>query len=537
VGLIDYIITVGLNQSLKVNISELTSSRGECLNSYLLNSYLLEPTLTSLERRTTSGPPWLTTYIYSILRIPLLFPAARQSQTVSSIDSQVQFKRDHRIKYCQQLTKAYIYWKMFEAITTARKNIANFGRKLIEIGQFLAGFSASPTRENDTMQAVSLNVHHSHDHNHKHVHEGGQDDRVRKLEARCLEMEKMINIMKAREDSLRAERVNGEREKIPEDRSRLEGGRLNLQEERKKVDEDGVFPEVWPTLEEKLKAERMLRFRSDLYAFAVAGISGVGKSSLINVFLGEKLAATGAVETTTKINRYPEPGKEPHRRSNVWYDIPGAGTLEIPGWQYFNQQCLFIFDLIIVVIGDRFTETDIQILKHCKRFKVPSILVRSKADQHISNMMADLQDGHYGVPKPQRVLYQQCRIKFIAQTHASVDNQLRLSGLPPQRVFIVSARGQAFGKAYAELGNIMTVGMNDSALRNEMETFIDEVDLISEIMTTSRYRRCEQIGTDCVSLPTPYYIAHNSHNGAYMPLASPTRHVLTMFEAQCSLRH
>ncbi|KAH0604550.1 uncharacterized protein H6S33_006927 [Morchella sextelata] len=391
---------------------------------------------------------------------------------------------------------------MFEAITTARKNIANFGRKLIEIGQFLAGFSASPTRENDTMHAVSLNVHHSHDHNHKHVHEGGQDDRVRKLEARCLEMEKMINIMKAREDSLRAERVNGEREKIPEDRSRLEGGRLNLQEERKKVDEDGVFPEVWPTLEEKLKAERMLRFRSDLYAFAVAGISGVGKSSLINVFLGEKLAATGAVETTTKINRYPEPGKEPHRRSNVWYDIPGAGTLEIPGWQYFNQQCLFIFDLIIVVIGDRFTETDIQILKHCKRFKIPSILVRSKADQHISNMMADFQDGHYGVPKPQRVLYQQCRIKFIAQTHASVDNQLRLSGLPPQRVFIVSARGQAFGKAYAELGNIMTVGVNDSALRNEMETFIDEVDLISEIMTTSRYRRCEKIGTDCLNAPS-----------------------------------
>ncbi|RPB06911.1 hypothetical protein P167DRAFT_579869 [Morchella conica CCBAS932] len=366
---------------------------------------------------------------------------------------------------------------MFEAITTARKNIASFGRKLIEIGQFLARFSDSPTRENDTVHAVSLNVLH------KHVYEAGQDDRVHRLEAKCAEMQEMINTMRAREESLRAERSNSEREQIAEDRSRLENSRLNLQEERKKVYEDGIFPQVWPTLEQKLKAEQMLRFRSDLYAFAVAGISGAGKSSLINVFLGEKRAATGAVETTTKINRYPELGEEPHRKSNVWYDIPGAGTLNIPGWQYFNQQCLFIFDLIILVIGDRFTETDIQILKHCNRFKIPSILVRSKADQHISNMMADHQDSH-------------------DRTHASVDNQLRLSGLPPQRVFIVSTRSQAFKKVYAELGNIMTVGMNDSGLREEMETFIDEVDLISEILITARKRRCEQIETDCLNAPS-----------------------------------
>lgn len=395
---------------------------------------------------------------------------------------------------------------MFEAITTARKNIASFGRKLIEIGQFLAKFSDSPTRENDTVHAVSLNVH---SHNHQHVYEGLEDDRVRRLEARCAEMQEMINIMRGREESLRAERSNGERGQIAKDRSKFENSRLNLQEERKKVYDDGIVPEVWPTPEEKLKAEQMLRYRSDLYAFAVAGISGAGKSSLINVFLGEKRAATGAVETTTKINRYPEPGKEPHRKCNVWYDIPGAGTLNIPGWQYFNQQCLFVFDLIILVIGDRFTETDIQILKHCKLFKIPSILVRSKADQHISNMMADHQDSHDGVPKPQKLLYKQCRNKFIAQTHASVDNQLRLSGLPPQRVFIVSARSQAFKKVYAELGNIMTEGMNDSGFRDEMETFIDEVDLISEILIIARQRRCEQMGTDCVSLPTPDYIAHN----------------------------
>ena len=49
------------------------------------------------------------------------------------------------------------------------------------------------------------------------------------------------------------------------------------------------------------------------------------------------------------ITRYPDPYKELPYKRLVWYDCPNAGTLEIPGWQYFNQQGLFKFDTIVLV--------------------------------------------------------------------------------------------------------------------------------------------------------------------------------------------
>jgi hypothetical protein len=60
-------------------------------------------------------------------------------------------------------------------------------------------------------------------------------------------------------------------------------------------------------------------------------------------------APTGVVETTKVITRYPEPRQELPYNRFVWFDCPGAGTLEIPGWQYFNQQGLFVFDIIVLV--------------------------------------------------------------------------------------------------------------------------------------------------------------------------------------------
>ena len=116
----------------------------------------------------------------------------------------------------------------------------------------------------------------------------------------------------------------------------------------------GIEPEVWPTDEELQLAKNRIQYDTEKLHFAVCGSSGSGKSSLINAFRGLKnnspqAAPTGVVETTKSITRYPDPRRElPHTRF-VWFDCPGAGTLEVPGWQYFNQQGLFIFDIIVLV--------------------------------------------------------------------------------------------------------------------------------------------------------------------------------------------
>ena len=116
----------------------------------------------------------------------------------------------------------------------------------------------------------------------------------------------------------------------------------------------GIQPVVWPTAEELAAAKARADYREDRLHFAVCGPSGSGKSSLINALRGlrngqEGSAKTGVVECTAALQRYPDPRKKMPYPRFVWYDVPGAGTSKIPGWQYFNRQGLFIFDFIILV--------------------------------------------------------------------------------------------------------------------------------------------------------------------------------------------
>ena len=118
--------------------------------------------------------------------------------------------------------------------------------------------------------------------------------------------------------------------------------------------EKGIQPEVWPTEEEFQLAKNRVQYDPEKLHIAVCGNYGSGKSSLVNAFRGlkdnsPKAARTGVVETTKAITRYPDPREELPYKRLVWFVCPGAGRLEIPGWQYFNQQGMFIFDVIVLV--------------------------------------------------------------------------------------------------------------------------------------------------------------------------------------------
>jgi hypothetical protein len=129
---------------------------------------------------------------------------------------------------------------------------------------------------------------------------------------------------------------------------------LSLVQKNVYLEKETIDPEVWPTKEEFQLAKNRIRYDPEKLHFAVCGGSGAGKSSLINAFRGVKInspvaAPTGVNETTMTITRYPDPRQELPYKRFVWYDCPGAGTLKTPGWKYFNQQGLFIFDIIILV--------------------------------------------------------------------------------------------------------------------------------------------------------------------------------------------
>ncbi|KAI5984450.1 hypothetical protein EDD15DRAFT_2375254 [Pisolithus albus] len=139
-----------------------------------------------------------------------------------------------------------------------------------------------------------------------------------------------------------------------------------IQQEAEERLRRGIQPVVIPTLDEIATAKTRVQYEQGRLHFAVAGVTGSGKSSLVNAIHGvenwnQDAAATGVVETIVTSGRYPDPNPD---LPFVWYDIPGTGTLHQPDWL-----------------------DGIAILTNCRRFHIPTYIIRSKADAHIHNIM------------------------------------------------------------------------------------------------------------------------------------------------------
>jgi energy-coupling factor transporter ATP-binding protein EcfA2 len=205
-----------------------------------------------------------------------------------------------------------------------------------------------------------------------------------------------------------------------------------------------IQPVVTPSLEELAAAKRRIQYREDCFHFAVAGISGSGKSSLVNAFRGLRrrdvgAAAVGVTERALQVTRYPDANPE---NPFVWYEIPGAGAVKRHDWQYFIDQGLFVFESIVILFDNRFTLTDIAILANARHFNIPTYIVRSKADCYIQNIMLDMGcDSDHGNEDAERrnELFNAARKQFIEETRKSVRANLENANLPDQRVYIVSS--------------------------------------------------------------------------------------------------
>ncbi|KAH0840277.1 interferon-inducible GTPase-domain-containing protein [Lanmaoa asiatica] len=250
---------------------------------------------------------------------------------------------------------------------------------------------------------------------------------------------------------------------------------IEAKEEAERRLKEGIQPVVTPSPQEVAAAKRLIQYKEDCFHFAVAGISGSGKSSLVNAFRGlcsrdAGAAAVGVTETTLLMTRYQDANPE---NPFVWYDVPGAGTLKCRDWQYFNDQGLYVFDCIIVLFDNRFTVTDIAILINAKRFNIPTYIVRSKADQHIRNIMIEKgYDSDEEDVERRNKLYKAARKQFIEETRKSVRANLEDANLSDQRVYIVSNT------------TMLTIVLNKMPKKT-----IDEVDLINDLLNQAYSRR------------------------------------------------
>ncbi|KAG1762364.1 interferon-inducible GTPase-domain-containing protein [Suillus occidentalis] len=242
---------------------------------------------------------------------------------------------------------------------------------------------------------------------------------------------------------------------------------------------EGVRPERLPSEGDVVRMKAEYCYSPGFFHLAVVGTSGGGKSSFINAVRNLSnsdpnpiAARTGIIECTDKVTRYPDP--RPNSRI-IWYDVPGAGTQNVPDWQYFNNLGLYIFDCIIVLIDNRFLESDLAILRTCEQFiNVEAFIVRSKSDQHINNMVCDKMPGGFDpldidVDDETRGRLLQIRSeerrRFIDETRQNVQINLGSKNLSPKKVYIVCK--DAVLKTWNNSGSLK--GIDETELRNDIK--------------------------------------------------------------------
>jgi hypothetical protein len=119
----------------------------------------------------------------------------------------------------------------------------------------------------------------------------------------------------------------------------------------------------------------------------------------------------------------------------------------------------------------RVTKLDISILENCRRFKIPAFIVRTKADNHIRQTMADL--GYTKERKHEKArFYTEACEKFVADTRRNLDDNLGSANLPTQPVYIISR------EALCSLAN-----------GNDTEKIIGEGSLFRDVLQAAYSRR------------------------------------------------
>ena len=149
--------------------------------------------------------------------------------------------------------------------------------------------------------------------------------------------------------------------------------------------------------EERIRRDTILRTKAKMlgidtegtYNVAIIGQSGTGKSTLINALIGKRVAKVAANECTMKIEKF---DLEAFNLS-LW-DVPGGGTLRNPedAKSYFDGNCLYFFDCLIIVMRNRISRHDWIYARIATGYNIRVVFVRSQSDTDVKNACRDIYD-------------------------------------------------------------------------------------------------------------------------------------------------
>jgi len=126
---------------------------------------------------------------------------------------------------------------------------------------------------------------------------------------------------------------------------------------------------------------------------ALLGRSGTGKSSLMNALVGERVAASGAVETTLSAQEFNVNGL-------IFVDLPGGGTTRFPFDEYLDTVKVARYDAFVLLTSKRILESDLELFQELKSRTGKKIhIVRTMVDQDLENAHHDGQSAELVLPR------------------------------------------------------------------------------------------------------------------------------------------
>jgi len=150
---------------------------------------------------------------------------------------------------------------------------------------------------------------------------------------------------------------------------------------------EGGVARCWKMFEEEKNG-----WKDEKVNLAITGGTRTGKSSFINALVskwtGISPAKVGVTEATMNCTGY----EHPNNPNIILWDLPGVGTDKFPQASYLQQVNADLFDVFIIMTGDRFTEQDTWLGKKMQERNTPVVFVRTKIGIDVENSIHDHPD-------------------------------------------------------------------------------------------------------------------------------------------------